>query len=72
MSNFSKKTKHKREQIILPVTGKAILRDHEEQSRIAEMAYAYWEARGRPFGSPEEDWFRAEHDVRVLLGSAKT
>ena len=33
---------------------------HEE---IAQLAYHYWEARGRPLGSPEEDWFRAEQDV---------
>ena len=33
---------------------------HEE---VARLAYDYWEARGRPLGSPEEDWFRAEQDV---------
>jgi hypothetical protein len=33
---------------------------HEE---IAQLAYQYWEARGCPLGSPEEDWFRAERDV---------
>jgi len=33
---------------------------HEE---IAELAYWYWEARGRPVGSPEEDWFRAEQEI---------
>ena len=33
---------------------------HEE---IARLAYTYWEARGRPLGSPEDDWFRAEQEV---------
>jgi Protein of unknown function (DUF2934) len=33
---------------------------HEE---IAQLAYQYWESRGRPLGSPEEDWLRAEQDV---------
>jgi len=33
---------------------------HEE---VAQLAFQYWEARGRPLGSPEEDWFRAEQDV---------
>ncbi len=42
----------------------------EAHGRIAELAYGYWEARGRPLGSPEEDWFRAEDDFRVMLGSA--
>jgi hypothetical protein len=27
---------------------------------VAKLAYQYWEERGRPFGSPEADWFRAE------------
>ena len=30
---------------------------------IARLAYNYWEARGRPLGSPEEDWLRAERDL---------
>src|SRR5579864_1874097 len=33
---------------------------HEE---IAQLAYSYWVGRGRPCGSPEEDWFRAEQDL---------
>jgi hypothetical protein len=34
---------------------------HEE---IARLAYSYWEARGRCHGCPEEDWYRAERDVK--------
>jgi len=34
--------------------------EHED---IARLAYSYWEARGCPFGSPEEDWFRAEMEL---------
>jgi hypothetical protein len=30
---------------------------------VAQLAYHYWEARGRPLSSPEEDWFRAEQDI---------
>jgi hypothetical protein len=26
---------------------------------IAALAYEFWQARGGPVGSPEEDWFRA-------------
>jgi hypothetical protein len=26
----------------------------------AKLAYQLWDRRGRPFGSPEEDWFAAE------------
>ena len=34
---------------------------HDE---IASLAYALWHARGCPDGSSEEDWFRAEHQLR--------
>ena len=27
-------------------------------------AYLFWEERGRPEGSADEDWFRAEQSVR--------
>ena len=33
---------------------------HEE---IARLAYAYWETRGHPHGSAQEDWFRAEREL---------
>ena len=31
---------------------------------IAKLAYLYWEARGCQGGSPEEDWLRAEEELR--------
>ena len=34
---------------------------HEE---IALRAHRLWEARGCPIGSPEEDWLRAEEELR--------
>ena len=43
------------------------------QEAIARRAYQYWAARGRPIGSPEEDWYRAEQDVlmdQLVWGSA--
>jgi hypothetical protein len=30
---------------------------------IEQLAYMYWEARGRPEGSPEVDWLRAEQEL---------
>jgi len=30
---------------------------------IARLAYAIWEGRGRPIGSPEQDWLRAEQTL---------
>jgi hypothetical protein len=35
--------------------------DHDE---VARLAYSYWEARGCQGGSPEEDWHRAQTELR--------
>jgi hypothetical protein len=36
-----------------------------DREEIAKLAYHYWLAReGRGTGSPEEDWLRAEQDLR--------
>jgi hypothetical protein len=34
---------------------------------VAKLAYQLWEERGRPLGSPEVDWFRAERAVYSAL-----
>ena len=34
-----------------------------EHAQIARLAYSYWQARGEPEGSPEEDWLRAETEL---------
>jgi hypothetical protein len=31
--------------------------------QIQLRAYQFWEDRGRPWGTPETDWFRAEHEL---------
>ena len=39
----------------------AALPTHDEIARLAEK---YWADRGHPHGSPEEDWLRAEEELR--------
>ena len=34
-------------------------------SNIEQLAYALWEMRGRPAGSPEQDWYKAEEQART-------
>jgi len=34
---------------------------------VAKVAYKFWEERGRPFGSPDLDWFAAERAVYSSL-----
>jgi hypothetical protein len=43
-----------------------------DQETIAVLAYYYWEARGCPYDSPHEDWFRAEAELRSRLAAATT
>jgi hypothetical protein len=31
--------------------------------RIELRAYQFWEQRGRPWGSPDADWFKAEMEL---------
>jgi len=41
-----------------------------DQEAIARLAYFYWEERGCPTDSPDEDWFRAEAELRNRLAAA--
>jgi len=34
------------------------------EEEIAQRAYALWESRGKPIGSPEEDWQKATEELR--------
>jgi hypothetical protein len=34
-------------------------------NEIAALAYTYWVDRGHQGGSPEEDWLRAERELRA-------
>jgi hypothetical protein len=43
-----------------------------DQEAIARVAYFCWEARGCPSDSPDEDWFRAEAELRSRLAAAAT
>lgn len=42
---------------------------HREQA-ISKRAYELWLERGCPEGSPEEDWYRAESEMKIRGHSA--
>lgn len=42
------------------------------ETDIAALAYALWESRGCPDGSPEEDWFRALDELRSQKANSTT
>lgn len=51
----------------MPVTPAAT--DGPSPEQIALLAYSYWEARGGQGGSAEEDWLRAEQELRLAVGA---
>ena len=51
-----------------PINGKCDV-DHLHES-VAKLAYAAWEARGRQGGSAEDDWLRAEAEIRANIAAS--
>jgi hypothetical protein len=43
--------------------------DFHEQ--VARLAYALWQERGCPEGTPEVDWYRAEQQIQIQAGEKK-
>ena len=52
--------------------GPAVAPSPPSHEQIARLAYAYWEARGRQHGSPDEDWHRAERELRTRRPSSES
>jgi hypothetical protein len=42
---------------------------NKDEKEIAALAYLLWQERGRPTGSDQEDWFRAERELARLKGA---
>jgi hypothetical protein len=55
--------------VMEPNNGPAVSPSGEQ---IAALAYSYWKARGYQGGSPEEDWFRAERELRERRSQGDT
>jgi hypothetical protein len=50
-----------------PAPGQTPLaKDHDGHGETARLAYSYWQARGGTHGSAEEDWLRAEQEMKAL------
>jgi hypothetical protein len=47
-------------------TKKPVVRQ-TDRAAIANLAYRYWQERGGPIGSPEQDWYRAERELGAFL-----
>jgi hypothetical protein len=53
-------------------SAKTIHNGAADPESIAHLAYSYWESRGRRGGSSEEDWYRAEQELRAPSSGART
>jgi hypothetical protein len=40
--------------------------DQQDYEAIERLAYQLWQERGSPIGSPDEDWFRTEAEMRRI------
>jgi len=57
------------------ITAEGVVRQEavvSDRDAVARLAYSYWEARGFTGGSPEEDWLRAERELRETLAASAT
>jgi hypothetical protein len=48
-----------------PVAVEESLQSRPLHEDIAALAFALWQERGCPEGSPEVDWFRAEEELKT-------
>jgi hypothetical protein len=48
-----------------PSAPAAVTAHEPSHDEIAQLAYLYWESRGSQSGSSEDDWLRAEQELRV-------
>lgn len=48
-----------------PAAKKQTLATQPSREQIARLAEKYWAERGWPQGSPEQDWLRAEQELKA-------
>ena len=64
-TTVSSPRRHKKATPVASVSVSSIISDEE----IATLAFSYWEARGYQGGSPEDDWLRAESELRQRVSA---
>jgi hypothetical protein len=57
-------------EIVAPQADAATTVYSPSYEEVAALAYSNWEARGCQGGCPEEDWLRAEQELRVRASAA--
>jgi hypothetical protein len=52
-------------EVVVVSSLRPIANDPQETEETERLAHKYWLDRGSPIGTPEEDWFRAEKEIRL-------
>jgi hypothetical protein len=54
------------QEVVAPDSSEAteLASNRDEREEITRLAHQFWIERGCPIETPEEDWFRAEAEVR--------
>jgi hypothetical protein len=47
----------------ITVSSSKEISEPQNREQIAALAYKFWQARGYPDGTPDEDWFQAEREI---------
>jgi hypothetical protein len=58
--------KNPTQEVVTPDSSEAaeLASNQDEREEITRLAFQFWTERGCPIGTPEEDWLRAEAEVR--------
>lgn len=54
----------------MEITSDNVTPANADKADIAALAYQLWNERGCPVGSPDEDWFRAEQQLKGQSSAA--
>lgn len=53
------------------IYGKPDSRTEPPHAEVERLAFKFWMERGRPLGTPDIDWFRAEAELAAAPGKAE-
>ena len=54
-----------------PVPSIAAEQKHAGDEELRQLAYQFWQERGCPADSSEEDWYRAEQEIAASNGKSR-
>ncbi len=53
------------------ITPETTIQELDNRQEIATLAYQHWIERGCPIGTPDEDWFHAEEQIKNRIATVK-